>query len=260
MLQRQAIAPQVIYTTHSAGALPEDLAAVRSIAPVNGVELSEMKNWFWTGSEPGVLSLLLRMGASTMAFLPTRNAVVVEGPSDMLLLPAITKDATGVESLDFQSVPGLAEANDKQLRILDHAGSSVVFVTDADEAGKKLERRLQDQGIGDDRILSVSERKGWSIEDLLRADVYVRAVNDVIEVYTPHRLTDSDLATPGRSRSVDSWCNDQSISAPSKRAVAQAVRRIRHEDQIAVVSDDSVEEVRRLYERIKHQLEQMSTD
>jgi len=258
MLQQQVIAPQVIYTTHSAGALPEDLAAVRSIAPVDGLERSETRNWFWTDVEPGFLSLLLRMGASTMAFLPTRNAVVVEGPSDMLLLPAILKDAVDVETLGFQSVPGLAGASDAKLRILDHVGSSVVFVTDADAAGKRLTQRLKDQGVRRERILKVSEREGWSIEDLLDEDIYIRAVNDVLQVATSHRLAAGDLTTPGRCRSIELWCDRLSLSAPSKRAVAQAVRAIRHEEGLSVVSDEAVDDARQLYEAIGNQLDHMA--
>jgi predicted ATP-dependent endonuclease of OLD family len=95
MLDRQPIAQQVIYTTHSAGCLPPDIGTgVRPIIPSESGGTSTLSNSFWTEG-PGFTPMLLAMGASAAAFAPTRYAVLTEGASDMLLLPTLLREATG---------------------------------------------------------------------------------------------------------------------------------------------------------------------
>jgi hypothetical protein len=118
MLAKQQLAPKVIYTTHSAGCLPEDLGnGVRTVVPSEDGS-SVIVNRFWSSRERGLMPLLIGMGASTMAFFPTRHAVMVEGPSDILLYPTLFREALGQVSLGFQFVPGLSQiAKEQALRM-----------------------------------------------------------------------------------------------------------------------------------------------
>jgi predicted ATP-dependent endonuclease of OLD family len=81
MLAKQDIASKVIYTTHSAGCLPEDLGTgVRLIRPKQNRpdDRSEVQNWFWNAESVGFSPLLFGMGASTLAFIPVRRGLFAE--------------------------------------------------------------------------------------------------------------------------------------------------------------------------------------
>ena len=83
----QTIAAQVIYTTHSAGCLPEDLGTgVRVLAPSVAPDRTEIRNAFWAGGG-GFSPLLLGMGASVLAFSAARFAVICEGGADLFPAP-----------------------------------------------------------------------------------------------------------------------------------------------------------------------------
>ncbi len=78
---------QVVYTTHSAGCLPEDLGlGVKLVTPEKEnekIETSRIENNF--GSPIlSAQSLLYGMGAQTMAFFPTRRAVITEGQTEFI--------------------------------------------------------------------------------------------------------------------------------------------------------------------------------
>ena len=97
LLTSESSIGKVIYATHSAGCLPEDLAS--------GVQLiewhpgdskqSRVVNKFWAKDlSGGFAPLLFGMGAATLSFFPTRRALIGEGPTEMLLLPALFREAT----------------------------------------------------------------------------------------------------------------------------------------------------------------------
>lgn len=87
MLSGQRLASKVIYSTHSMGCLPEDLGGGLRLVKAIGEAESTITNRFWADGDTGFSPLLFGMGAATMAFVPLRRCVLVEGPTDMLLLP-----------------------------------------------------------------------------------------------------------------------------------------------------------------------------
>jgi AAA domain, putative AbiEii toxin, Type IV TA system/AAA ATPase domain len=122
MLARQEQAAQVIYTSHSAGCLPQDLGTgVRLVTPSEGVDRSSVENWPWAEGV-GFSPLLLGMGASTLAFVPTRAAVVGEGGTEVILLPTLLREVTGLADVPFQVAPGSAEASKEAIAQLDFRG------------------------------------------------------------------------------------------------------------------------------------------
>jgi predicted ATP-dependent endonuclease of OLD family len=125
MLARQTVARQVIYTTHSVGCLPEDLGLGVRLVHAETERTSIVVNRFWSQNLPGLSPVLIGMGAATMAFLPVRYCVLTEGASDMLMLPALLREASGQESLGFQIAPGLSEAGGRQISVLQNEGNRV---------------------------------------------------------------------------------------------------------------------------------------
>lgn len=211
MLARQDFASKVIYTTHSAGCLPEDMGnGVRLVRPTkNDESRSEIVNRFWAENEPGFAPLLFGMGASTLAFFPTRNAVMVEGPSDMLLLPTMFREALGTDVLGFQFVPGLSGSmND----IGFHApaigmNSDILFLTDSDSGGEKIKADLHKRGVAKDRLFSVGTKGGncEEVEDFIAGKVMISAVNVLMGKYHPKAssLTDRDIPDKQRMAALE---------------------------------------------------------
>ncbi len=221
MLERQPLVRQVIYTTHSAGCLPEDLTSVRTVVPQPNSEASILRNWFWEGQEAGFAPLLTGMGAATLAFVPTRFAVLVEGPTDLILLPTLIREASGQPSLGFQVAPGLAGAAPSEISGLDMQGPRIVYLLDNDDGGDGIARKLGQAGIGQDRIVRISRIRDSVIEDLVDPEAYLTAINAELVQSGHDPMPSSELDQLNRPRSVETWCKNSGFAAPVKRAVAQ---------------------------------------
>jgi predicted ATP-dependent endonuclease of OLD family len=229
MLAGQEIASKVIYTTHSMGCLPEDLGTgvrlVESQEPESFT--SRIENAFWTSNRPGFSPLLFGMGASALAFIPLRNAVITEGASDIILWPRLLREATGRTHLDLQVAPGLSEADRPSIIVLDAEAPRTAYLLDADEGGNNLRSELIGAGISEQRIFSISDagHPGLVVEDLLDATIYVLAVNAEL-----HRSNGDEYSFPahslpeaGRPTAVKDWCSENDIREPGKVAVAYRV-------------------------------------
>lgn len=229
MLTKQDVVSKVIYTTHSIGCLPEDLGTGVRLIETEGADsyVSTIQNWFWQSGRPGFSPLLFGMGASTLAFIPVRHAVITEGIADIILWPTLLKEATGLSHLDFQVVPGLSEANRAEIVQLDGEAPRTVYLIDSDKGGQELRRQLTKAGISESRIFLIPDRgkQGLVIEDLVDPKAYLEAVNEELRRSRGQDASfpKSKLPIAGRPKAVSDWCKMQGIEPPSKRAVAYRV-------------------------------------
>lgn len=249
MLERQPLVRQVIYTTHSAGCLPEDLTSVRTVAPQLNSETSTLRNWFWEGQEAGFAPLLTGMGAATLAFVPTRFAVLVEGPTDLILLPTLMREASGQSSLGFQIAPGLAGAAPSEISGVDMQGPRIVYLLDNDDGGDGIVRKLERAGIGQDRIVRISRNRGSMIEDLVDRDAYLAAMNAELVQSGHEPMPSSELGELNRPASVETWCKISGFHVPPKRSVAQRLLEQAREGTRLLTTEGS-EELRHLLSQI----------
>jgi predicted ATP-dependent endonuclease of OLD family len=227
MLDRQGLALQVLYTTHSPGCLPADLGTgIRPVVPAEGAGRSTVTNSFWT-QDRGFYPLLMALGAGAAAFAPSRYAVLTEGASDMLLLPSMLREATGLPTLDYQVAPGVAESTWSQLLALDLAAPRVVYLIDGDAGGAQHAKRLTAAGVEANRIVYLGgQGSGLGPEDLLREDVYLAAVNEVLERVhgaSAGKLKASDLVAGQRPAAVAQWCEARRLTVPAKTVVASII-------------------------------------
>jgi hypothetical protein len=221
VLTRDVRATQVFYTTHSPGCLPKDLGTgVRLVAPrADRSDASELRNDFWTSSEPGFTPLLFAMGASAAAFSSLRRAVIAEGASDMILLPSLFRLATGLDELDFQVAPGLANYHGSGLE-LEEVAAHVVYLVDGDDGGDAHRERLIGMGVRKDRVLQLP--RGVAPEDLVDEELYIGVINGLLSSRR-RRLhissADLDRSLP-ISKAIDALCIAKGMKAPGKPAVA----------------------------------------
>ncbi|MBA3687633.1 MAG: AAA family ATPase [Chloroflexi bacterium] len=179
VFESQDAAGQVIYTTHSAGCLPQDLGrGVRVVGRIPETDTSEIRSSFWTLG-PGFSPLVIAMGASALAFTPTRFEVIGEGGSETLLLPTLLREATGLERLAFQVAPGLANASFAQLKELGLEAARVAYLVDSDQSGRDKRAAYLAEGIPPKLVvfLGASSTSNFAIEDFLDEEVYLAAVN-----------------------------------------------------------------------------------
>ena len=229
ILAQQSIASKVIYTTHSIGCLPEDLGTgvrlVESQEPQSFT--SRIENAFWTSDRPGFSPLLFGMGASALAFIPLRNAVITEGPSDIILWPRLLREATDRTHLDLQIAPGLSKADRPGIIVLDREAPRTVYLLDADEGGNNLKKELISAGIADDRIFSIPDERelGLVVEDLIDTQIYARAVNEELRRSNgdAYSFPAGNFPEAGRPTAVKEWCREKGIREPHKVAVAYRV-------------------------------------
>lgn len=186
MLAKQKVAPKVIYTTHSAGCLPEDLGnGVRMVKPTDDGASSSIVSRFWAADAAGFAPLLYGMGATTLAFFPTRKAVMVEGPSDMLLYPTIFREALGVDSLGFQFVPGLSNIEQTMTREALRVEIGLAYLVDGDPGGGSIATGLKRKGVRAQDIFVAKNPSGSAVEleDFIDPTLLVKAANQIIDRY-----------------------------------------------------------------------------
>lgn len=233
VLAEQEASAQVIYTTHSAACLPEDLgSAVRVVEGIGDKMASTVRQQFWS-DEPGLGALLMAMGAGSLAFVPLRPAVIVEGGGDLVLLPSLIREAAGLDMLGFQTVPGAAIVPPKRVAGLDLHGVATVWVLDGDDSGLARRKYLEEQGVPRRRILLLqSSREPLELEDLVHPEVYITAVNAYAEdVGASERFTMSELPseTCHRHEALMTWFARNNLAPPSKIAIANKVLECRGE-------------------------------
>lgn len=204
MLINQKVASKVIYTTHSAGCLPEDLGhGVRLVRPGPGeASASTIINKFWAKGGAGIEPLLFGLGATTLAFFPTRRAVCVEGPADMLLYPTMFREALERSALGFQFVPGLSTTARALAPIVPTGASNVTFLVDGDDGGQNIAKELLKGGIPAARviILEGASRRAIEIEDFVDPTLLLDAVNALIERFHKGAAPLTRLDLPSKHR------------------------------------------------------------
>ena len=231
VLEEQDTAAQVIYTTHSAACLPADLGAgVRVVRGVKDQMLSTVEQQFWS-DDAGLVTMLLAMGAGSLAFVPLRPAVIVEGGSDLVLLPSLMKEAIGREVLGFQIVPGAANVPPQRIAGLDLHGVQTAWILDGDEGGLKRRKFLIKNHVPAANIrLLEAAGKGIDLEDLIHAKTYVKAVNDYLadiaasEQFDIEHLPEENCS---RHKTVEKWCAERGLVEPGKTAIANKVLGLR---------------------------------
>lgn len=222
VLIEQEVAQQVVYTTHSPGCLPPDLGTgIRAVVPVKGRPgVSTILNQFWSADAPGFSPLLLMMGAAAAAFTTTRSALLVEGPSDMILLPSLLRLALGQPTLPYHVAPGLSTTAPDRYTDFDLVAARLVYVVDGDAGGQSIRVNLTARGIPDDRILALNGHgSGATLEDLVSQSTFVQAVNDELTV-THQSIIGSVPNTLGRYSVVRQACEAAGLQMPSKVAIA----------------------------------------
>ncbi|PVG82132.1 hypothetical protein DDE18_15770 [Nocardioides gansuensis] len=236
MLERQQVADQVVFSTHSAGCLPSDLGTgIRGVAPMEGQGRSKVTNSLWQIG-PGFTPLLMALGAGAAAFAPSRYAVLGEGATEMLLLPTLIREALNVdEQLDYQVAAGLAEVANSDLRDLELEAPRVVYAVDGDAGGDAHVTRLRAAGVPPDRIVQLGgPGSGLTVEDLLKEDLYLRAINEVLtQLGSPQLLKKADLNVgQTRGAATRSWCRNAGSPEPSKPAVAVALLELAEDTKL----------------------------
>jgi predicted ATP-dependent endonuclease of OLD family len=234
MFGTQDIATKVIYTTHSVGCLPEDLGnGVRLVEPTTkGSDWSKIENKFWShrnDNEAAFSPILMGMGASTMAFFPTRSAVLTEGPSDTILLPTMFREVLGQDSLGVQFVHGLSEDGRMQLPLLNSTGREVCYLLDDDDGGRTLRDDLVARKVKKSSVFQLHCSDGdCELEDFLASDVLTEAVNAL----AANHLKIAELVASEALPKIGKWdyikraCVDASVKVLSKPDVAYAVLEI----------------------------------
>jgi hypothetical protein len=245
---RQVAASKIVYTTHSAGCLPDDLGTgVRILVPVADSDDSLVQNSFWTEGG-GFANLLIGMGASALAFASTRYALVAEGGADTVLLPTLVLEATSRTEVGFQVAPGLAEATSTAIEELDLAAARVAYVVDDDAGGRRLAKKLRDAGIPGDRIIVLGrgKRRGLVLEDTLDPKVFRDAVNaELSRSGIQEALPLSAVRARGRPAGLEQWAKTKGVKAPNRVAVANRALELRSERSL--LSESGKRVVRQLF-------------
>jgi hypothetical protein len=252
VLARQNAAAQVIYTTHSAACLPEDLGlGVRVIEGIGELTASTVRQNFWRDEHPGMGALLMAMGAASLAFVPLRPAVIAEGGSDLVLLPSLIREAIERDHLELAVVPGSSSTPPDRIAGLDLQGVRTAWIFDADEGGRARRVELTEAYIPAERMFLLAEDGDLEIEDLVEPQAYCEAVRLYVadaggtdDVFTPDDLPPEPCQ---RHDTVIKWCEARGLHPPGKIAIANKV--IELVGNMTLLDPAHADRLRNLHER-----------
>lgn len=253
MLETQELAEQVLYSTHSPGCLPTDLGTgLRFVEPdPTDNNTSHLRNDFWQTNAAGYSPLLFAMGASAAAFSLCRRALLCEGPSEMILLPALIRAATGLERLEYQVVPGLSVTRLTDLTANDIAGH-VAYLVDGDAGGKALRAKLIKSGVPTDHILQLPNH--LAVEDFVSRSAYLKTVRSLLADSGSPDLVPSIEELPDNvtiAKAVSDWLTKKGVKAPGKTAVASHLAR---NISPAILRNDAIQALRDLHAQVSQVL------
>ena len=259
--ERQEAVADVIYTTHSAGCLPQDLGTGVRVVGRAVENTSTIRNSLWSRDElregAGFSALLMQMGASTFAFAATRRALICEGKVDVALLPTLLRQATKLDALPFQLVPGLANVANNSVVHLDMAAARVAFLVDGDQGGDGIVKKLRAAGVPQARIFRLgSDQRRPTLEDLVDARSFQEAVNrELARANLDARIPLSDIRMKPRFRALEKWCTKQhpKIKPPPKLAIAQQLLSAARRGE-TIVDPSSAKSLLTLYTQIERVL------
>ena len=234
MLASQTVAAKVIYTTHSVGCLPEDLGnGVRLVEPTKkDSDWSKIENKFWVEkkeNEAAFSPILMGMGASTMAFFPTRSAVLIEGPADTILMPTMFREALELENLGVQFVHGLSEDGQLQLPLLNSTGRNVCYLLDDDDGGRKLVNDLEKRKVDKRRIFQLRQPDGdCELEDFIDPALLAQAASAIgsRHLNVAELLKSASMPKFGKWDHVEATCKAAKVGVLSKVDVAYEILEI----------------------------------
>lgn len=183
VLARQELASQVIYTTHSAGCLPDELGGnIVAVVPNLATGYSTIDSSYWTGGL-GFTPLMMAMGAGAAAITPSRYAILAEGHSEALVLPRLIREATGLHRLGYQVAAGIAEAGSDEIPTLDAEAAHVAYLVDGDEGGEANAKKLARAGVDNARIVHLGgEGSDLCLESLIDEAIYQTCADETRNV------------------------------------------------------------------------------
>jgi hypothetical protein len=216
---------QVLYTTHSPGCLPPDLGTgVRLVIP-DELKPNEsiVAPSFWSQKASakgfGFLPLLYMLGARSAAFSRLRSALLVEGHTEAILLPSLIREATKVDDLSYQVVPGLSEADDEGLADLNAVAVNVAYLVDGDQGGDGLLVWLETLKTPKSHTNQLP--KGFAVEDLLDPVIYATAINSLAPSPTPFTITQGGEKT--YKAQATEWAKLKKVKLPGPVVVAETI-------------------------------------
>lgn len=245
---------QAIYTTHSPACLPTDLGTgVRFVIPdpARGRE-SVVQGSFWgrQAEQTGfsLLPMLYMMGAQSAAFSRLRNALIVEGPTETVLLPSLLRFANGVDDLAYQVVPGLAQLNDESYSDISSIAVKVGYLVDGDAGGDSLLTRLRVLHVQEGSLLQLD--RGTAIEDLLDPALYVKIVNLHLTEGS-RQLAVADVTGGPAKPLVKKWAARNGVKVPGAIAIAETLlTRLEQREDVLKLTDAAIIRLRDVHERM----------
>lgn len=222
MFSQQNLVEKIVYTTHSPACLPSDLGlGIRAVVP-DAAETSRISNSFWTEPGRALTSLMLTMGAGAAAFTPARCVVIAEGASEMILLPSLIREATGLDKLPYQITYGLAEVPPDLYPQLDFEAARVAYLVDGDKGGEDLAVRVG-RALPANLIINLGVP---GIENILDPafyrQLYVDSAADLAGIPHPRPTTAPALRSKTKSwaKFMDTWALGAQLPTPSKTYLA----------------------------------------
>lgn len=251
MLEKQRWAANVVYTTHSLGCLPSDWSGLKVVQKSGPLE-SKVVNKYWSLGE-GYRPLIDASGAASLAFLPLRPALLVEGATDALLLPSLMREACGLQSLEYSVVPGLTNA--EAIPRIARVGSSVQFCVDNDKSGRRIASALEKE-YGKTPVHFYSTEDGVELEDFVRYDVLAEAASRYMARYSLPTVPGMDLVGRRRAKKLEDVLKKRGQEGGKADIVYELLAMLREEPTTSIVEPTRLTELRDLHSHVAQQFSQ----
>jgi predicted ATP-dependent endonuclease of OLD family len=236
LFEEQQIVNSIFYSTHSAGCLPSDLGTgIRSVQQIiensQVTKYSRIRNSVWQNNS-GFTPILMALGASMLSINLTRKALLAEGETEPIILPRLFREASGLDNLDFQIGPGLASISTERCKELESEAAKVLFFVDGDSGGTGIKNKLINGKISRSKIFNLP--KGTMVEDFIKKEKLLDAVNDILFNFQKDKLTISASKLPDKNSVgfLENECNKAKLKFPSKVLIIEKIVMVNSQEEI----------------------------
>ena len=163
------------------------------------------------------------MGANLISFTLARKALFAEGVSETILLPRLFREATGLQCIDFQIAPGIAEIPKNKINELKLEAAIISYLVDGDKGGEAIKKTLIKNGIDENLILTLNEN--CTLEDYVDPKILLDAINRELKKIQNGRLEIHVDKIPSYNRVnyIKFHCQKNNYNYPSKVRIAENI-------------------------------------
>ena len=133
------------------------------------------------------------------------------------------------------------------------------YLTDGDDGGEAIRKNLEQANIPAEHVFCLTKKRAKQVilEDLIDADIYLRAINERLEIDrgSEKKVPKKVITRGNRALELANWCKARRLTPPRKRDVAYQILEYHSQDPDILIFDSRQKTwLKQLYQNISQVL------